>query len=485
MDKKIESILLKEENTIKQAMECIERTGIRMVLVVDDNKKLIGTVTSGDISRALLLEKNFDKPIKEIMTVSPITARENVSKKELLEIMTEKSIYEIPIVNENKILIDLVLLRDLKNIPLSSPDITSKEAEIISKVLSSPYLSIGPKIKEFEKKIADYVGTKYAIAVNSGTSALHLCVRSLDIKDGDEVITTPFSFIASANCILFERAKPIFVDIDEKTLCIDVNKIEEKITEKTKAILPVHIFGHPCEMDKIMEIAKKHNLAVIEDACEAIGSEYKGKKVGSFGDVATFAFYPNKQITTAEGGMIVTNNEKIAKLCQSMRNQGRDEGDAWLSHSRLGYNYRMSELSAALGVTQMERIEEILDKRRKVAEYYNEKLKEIKEINVLQVSHDVKMSWFVYIIKLDDKTFTRKDRDKIIQELNNRGINSRDYFPPIHLEPFYVDMFNHQEKDFPITEKVSGVTIALPFHNNLTQEEIDFVCKNLKKQLIN
>ncbi|MDD5145725.1 MAG: DegT/DnrJ/EryC1/StrS family aminotransferase [Candidatus Pacebacteria bacterium] len=370
----------------------------------------------------------------------------------------------------------------MKNIPLSSPDITKKEVELINQVLSTPFLSIGPKIKEFEKKIANFVGTKYAIAINSGTSGLHLCVRSLDIKDGDEVITTPFSFIASSNCILFERAKPVFVDIDENTLCIDPNKIEEKITKKTKAILPVHIFGHSCEMEKIMEIAKRYNLAVLEDACEALGGEYKGRKVGTFGNAAVFAFYPNKQITTGEGGVIVTDDERIAKLCQSMRNQGRDEGDSWLSHSRLGYNYRMTEISAALGITQLSRIEEILEKRQKVAENYNKKLEKIDGVKIPYVSPEVKISWFVYVIRLDGR-FSLEDKNAILQKLTQKGINCGNYFPSIHLEPFYVKMFGYKNGDFPITERVSNSTIALPFYNNLTEKQIDYVCDNLNSAI--
>lgn len=480
MNKKIESIILQENNTIKDAMELIGKTGLRIVFVVDHNKKLLGIATDGDIRRALLVDKDFESPIKKIMITKPITAQKGTAAKKLLEIMLEKTIQEIPIVDDKGVLLDIVLFRDLKNIPLSSPDITHREVEIINQVLSTPFLSIGPKIKEFEKKIADYIGTKYAIAVNSGTSGLHLCVRSLDIKDGDEVITTPFSFIASANCILFERAKPVFVDIDENTLCINADKIEEKITKKTKAILPVHIFGHPCEMNKIMEIAQKYNLAVIEDACEALGSEYKNKKVGTFGNAAVFAFYPNKQITTGEGGIVVTNDEKIAKLCQSIRNQGRDEGDAWLSHSRLGYNYRMTEISAALGAVQMERINDILKKRREIADLYNMRLSKIGGIKIPYISPNVKISWFVYITRLDDKRFSRQDRNKVIQELENRGINCRDYFPPIHLEPFYINTFGYKEGSFPITEKISSLTIALPFYNNIAERQIDYICETIE-----
>ncbi len=475
MNKKTSSFLIKEDSNIQGAMKCINKGGLGIALVTNKKNILLGVITDRDIRKALLSGKDFHFPVKKIMTKNPIIALEGTPATKLLEIILSNKVNQLPIVNKDGKVMDIVLLRELKNIPLSSPDITHKEMEVITNVLSTPYLSIGPKVEEFEKKIAAFIGVKYAIAVNSGTSALHLCIRSLDIKDGDEVITTPFSFIASANCILFERAKPVFVDINENTLCIDENKIEERITKKTKAILPVHIFSHPCNMEKIMKIAKKHNLAVIEDACEALGSEYKNKKVGTFGEVGAFAFYPNKQITTAEGGMIITDNQEIAKLCRSMRNQGRDEGDAWLSHSKLGYNYRMSELSAALGVTQIERIKEMLGKRKRVADIYNNKLNNLKGIKVPYISSVVEMSWFIYIIRLDDKRFSREDRDKIIKELNNKGINCRDYFPPIHLEPLYVDMFGYKKGSFPITERVSSSTIALPFYNNLPEEEINYI----------
>ncbi|MFC1931515.1 DegT/DnrJ/EryC1/StrS family aminotransferase [Chloroflexota bacterium] len=480
MIKDIELITLRASEDIKEAMQCIDKAGVRIVLIVNEDKKLIGVATDGDIRRAILAGKNLSTPISEVMHADPVTAQEGTTATELLEVMHEKDIYEIPIVDTSGSVVDIVLLPELKTIPLSSPDITHKEVEIINQVLSTPYLSIGPKIRGFEERVASYIGTKYAIAVNSGTSALHLCIRSLGIKDGDEVISAPFSFIASANCILFDRAKPIFVDIDKNSLCIDPDKIEEKITGKTKAILPVHIFGHPCQMDKIMKIASDYNLAVIEDACEAIGAEYKGKKVGSFGDCGVFGFYPNKQITTAEGGMIITNNEKIAKLCRSMRNQGRDKTDSWLSYSRLGYNYRMSELSASLGIAQIDRIDEILEKRQKVAELYNKRLGGIEGIKIPSTASEVRMSWFIYVIRLDEQKFSRRKRDKIIQELRDKGIDCRDYFPPIHLQPFYVEMFGYEKGSFPITEKVSSLTIALPFYNNLAERDIHYICDTLE-----
>jgi len=370
-----------------------------------------------------------------------------------------------------------------RKIPLSSPDITNLEKEAVLGVLKTPNLSLGPKLKEFEEEIADFIGVKYAVTTNSGTSALHLIIRSLGIRDGDEVITTPFSFIASSNCILYERAKPVFADIDENTLNIDPDKIEKKITKKTKAILAVDVFGHPADWDKLQRIAKKHKLFLIEDSAEALGSEYRGKKCGGFGDAAILAFYPNKQITTGEGGLVLTNNKKIADLCRSMANQGREtRGGKWLKHIQLGYNYRLDELSCALGIAQLKRINEIFRKRERVAKLYNERLKDFSEIEIPYIAKNVKMSWFVYVIKLSKK-YSKKDRDKIIEKMAKRGIQCSNYFQPIHLQPFYQKMHRYKPGDFPICENLSQRTIALPFFNNLKEREIDHIAKKLKETI--
>lgn len=370
-------------------------------------------------------------------------------------------------------------------VPLSSPDIIEKDIEAVVGVMKTRYLSIGPKVVEFEKRIGGYVGTKYAVAVNSGTSALHLIIRGMGIGEGDVVITTPFSFIASSNCILFEKARPLFVDIEEDTLNLDANKVEEKLESmsrdelaKAKALLVVDVFGLPVDWDRFRKIGKKYNLKLIEDSAEALGAEYKGRKAGTLGEVGVFAFYPNKQISTGEGGIVVTDDVELARLTRSMRNQGRGESGEWLDHERLGYNFRMDELSAALGCSQMERIEEILAKRAKVAGMYNEKLGEVEEVQVPYIAPYVsKMSWFVYVVRLKRGI----DRNRVIKYLNEEGVQCKPYFTPIHLQPFYRKMFDYNEGNFPITEDVAGRTIALPFFNNLKEEQIDYVVEKLKE----
>ncbi len=398
-------------------------------------------------------------------------------------------------------------MNKLKPIPMSSPELTAVEIEAVTNVLRTRRLSIGPQLEAFEKAIATYVGSKYAIGVSSGTAGLHLAVIAAGVGENDLVITTPFSFIASSNVILYERAIPVFVDVDAKTGninrelisdCIkDINNGYNKAARRLppvwrghhslrtsttiKAILPVHSFGQPSDMDSILAIANQFKISVIEDACEAIGSGYKNRKVGALGKCGVFAFYPNKQITTGEGGMIVTDDDKWDGLFRSLRNQGRDIFDAWLNHSRLGYNYRLDEMSAALGAVQMSRIEELLTKRAKVASLYNARLKDVEDVEIPYIAPSTtRMSWFVYVIRLKPKI----NRYKVIRELETRAIPSRPYFSPIHLQPFYKKKFGYKRGDFPVTEYLGDVSLALPFSGVMTEEQVDYVCRNLIKLLL-
>jgi perosamine synthetase len=389
------------------------------------------------------------------------------------------------------------------HIPMSSPDLTDGEIAAVNQVLQTRYLSIGPQIEAFEQALASYVGTAHAIGVNSGTSGLHLCVIAAGVSEGDLVITTPFSFIASANCVLYERAIPVFVDIDPQTLNIDPALVaaaaddlarggsaakrwlppvlrESPISDlrsRLKAVLPVDAFGQPADYAPIREIARRHNLAVIEDSCEALGAEYKGCRAGTLGDVAAFAFYPNKQMTTGEGGMVVTDREDWDALFRSLRNQGRDVFDAWLNHTRLGYNYRLDEMSAALGVSQLRRIEELLARRERVAGWYNERVVDIKGVQAPYIAPPTtRMSWFVYVVRIAPEV----GRDRLMARLKERGVPSRPYFTPIHLQPFYVQKLGYRRGDFPITEGAGDTCLALPFSGVMTEEQVDYVCEALK-----
>ena len=360
-------------------------------------------------------------------------------------------------------------------IKLSSPDITEKEIQAVCEVLRTTDLSMGPKLGEFEDAFCAYTHRKRAVAVNSGTSGLFLCLLSLGIGPDDEVITTPFTFIASATSIMMVGAKPVFVDIDPATLNIDPQRIEEKITAKTKAILPVEVFGNPQGIDKVCEIAKKHGLAVIEDSCEALGSQLNGKKAGTFGDFGLFAFYPNKQITTGEGGIILTDNDDLADMCVSLRNQGRGKNSGWLGHERLGYNFRLSDINCAIGIVQLSRIDEIKAKRSQVAAWYQQLLENESRLIVPSQAEGCDLSWFVFVVRLREG-YTISDRNKIIDLLKTSGIQASNYFPPVHLQPFIAKKLGIKDGDFPKTELVSKTTIALPFYSNLSQNEVRGVC---------
>ncbi len=369
----------------------------------------------------------------------------------------------------------------------------------MARVLRSGQLSLGPRVVEFEEKFAAYVGTRYAVAVNSGTSALHLAVRAQGIGGGDEVITTSFSFVASSNCLLYEYALPVFVDIDPLTFNLDPREIQRFIesccvvntktgvltdvrtSRRVRAILPVHVFGLPCDMDGIMRIARKYNLQVIEDACEALGAKYKGKQAGTFGDIGVFAFYPNKQMTTGEGGMIVTNDERTAMVCRSLRNQGRGTERDWLSHLRLGYNYRLSDIHSALGLAQLERIKELLNGRTRTAAFYEQALSGNPLIKLPRSVPNCTRSWFVYPIQvpLSDCSL----RDRLLTQLRAQGIGCQAYFPAIHLQPYFQQDYSAQKDFLPDTEAASKTCLVLPMFSSATEEQIGYVCKTLLKAL--
>jgi perosamine synthetase len=371
----------------------------------------------------------------------------------------------------------------MMRVPLSSQWIDASDELAVLDVLKSDHLSLGPRLPEFEEGLARMAGVAHGVAVNSGTSALHLIVRAMGLKEGDEVITTPFSFIASSNCLLFERVKPVFVDIRPDTYNIDPVRIAGAITDRTKGILPVDAFGQPAELDVLEGIARQHGIQLIEDSCESLGSEWKGQRCGSWGAAGAFAFYPNKQITTGEGGCVVTQSADIADLCRSMRNQGRGATSEWLEHERLGYNYRISDVSCALGTSQLKRLDRIIELRGEAAGRYNALLKDVPEVITQTILPEVtRMSWFVYVLRLADQ-FTRADRDWLIGWLSDHGVQSRPYFTPIHLQPFYVREFGYKPGDFPATERIAARTVALPFFTTITPEQQGYVVTCLKDGL--
>ncbi len=345
----------------------------------------------------------------------------------------------------------------------------------MTQVLRSDVLAMGPFTQRFEAGIAAVAGRREGVACSSGTAGLHLGVRVLEIGEGDEVITSPFSFVASANCVLYERGVPRFVDIEEDCLGLDPDLIEAAASSRTRAILPVHVFGRPCRIEAVEAVARRHGWAIIEDACEGLGSSVGGRPLGSFGDVAVFAFYPNKQITTGEGGMVVTDNPALAETMRSLRNQGRDANGTWLRHVRLGYNYRLDEMSAAVGVAQLERLRELRAGRARVAAAYEFALGDRDWLRLPRAGAREIVDWFVYVVRLHRDI----DRDRVIGRLAGLGVPARPYFSPLHLQPFYRSMFGFKPGDFPVTERVAAATLALPFSSQLTDEEVRYVASAL------
>lgn len=384
---------------------------------------------------------------------------------------------------------------------MSSPDLGPAERQAVQDVLNTPNLSMGARITQFEDAICQLTGSQHAIAVNSGTAGLHLCVRAAGIGAGDTVITTPFSFVASSNVLLFENAVPVFVDVDPRTGNIDTDLVEAAARDlmaggekarrwlprtgveadrPLKAILPVDVFGQPADLDPLMKVARQYQLPVIEDSCEALGAEYKGRPAGTIGDYGVFAFYPNKQITTGEGGVIITDDAAAADFMRSLRNQGRAVGDTWLQHTYLGYNYRLDEMSAALGAVQLSRLDELSAKRDQVAAWYTGRLAEISGIETQVIEpFTTRMSWFVYVIRFAPGI----DRDQLAKKIGEQGIPARPYFAPIHLQPYMRERFGFLPGDFPITEDLGNRSLALPFSGVMSEAQVDTVCRVIHRSL--
>ncbi|MEO0513287.1 MAG: DegT/DnrJ/EryC1/StrS family aminotransferase [Planctomycetota bacterium] len=373
---------------------------------------------------------------------------------------------------------------------MSAPDISEREIELVSEVLRSGRLALGPSLTRFEEMVAERAGVTHGVAVSSGTAGLFLALKALGIGPGDEVITTPLSFIASASPILMAGATPVFVDVCPKSLNMLPSAVEKAITPSTAAIMGVEAFGNPAYMDEYARIANQHEIPLVEDCCEALGTVHKGRACGGFGRAGVFGFYPNKQITTGEGGLIVTNDDHLADLCRSLRNQGRaTERDqaggtplgSWLTHQRLGYNFRLSEVAAAIGIGQMERFDEIVERRRRVAAWYTEALAGHPKLVLPTILPESQMTWFVYVVRLTTG-YTREERDRVIRGLRVHDIGAADYFPCIHLQPAFADL-GLGPGSFPTSESMSERTIALPFHGRMSKSDVDIVAQTLDLML--
>jgi perosamine synthetase len=369
----------------------------------------------------------------------------------------------------------------VEQIPLAKPDVGEREEELVLEVLRSGRLSLGPMLERFEHDFAAWLGVGDAVAVSSGTAALHLCVRAMGWGPGDEVVTSPFSFIASANCLLYEGATPVFCDVDALTLNIDPGAAAAACGERTAGLLPVHVFGCSADMPALEALAAKRGLGIVEDACEAAGAiDGEGMKVGARGNAATFAFYANKQLVTGEGGMITAADQSVLERARSERNQGRGADMSWLAHDRLGFNYRLSDLSAAIGVGQLERADRIMAERSRVASMYRERLDGMEALRLPgEDDGSGRRSWFVYVVELAGEV----DRDSVIERLSKHGIAAKAYLPCIHLQPFYRERFGFEGGEFPVAERASSRSLALPFFTTMTERQVERVCDVLAQAL--
>jgi perosamine synthetase len=370
--------------------------------------------------------------------------------------------------------------QEVRAVPLSGPYLDEREEELVLEVMRTGRLSLGPTVDRFEELFAAKVGAPYAAAVSSGTAGLHLLCVTAGIEAGDEVITSPYSFAASANCFVYEGAVPVFADVDRSTWNLDPSAVEAAVTPRTTAIVAVDIYGYPCELDELRAIARRHDLKLIGDSCEALGAEYKGGRLGSHGVPAVFAFYPNKQMTTGEGGMVTTHSEDEWRALRSLRNQGRGDSGGWLEHVRLGYNYRLSDVSAALGVGQLEKLDEILALRAAAAARYGELLADVDGVQLPRADDaDHKRSWFVYVVALADASA----RDRVIAAFEREQIGFNRYLPSIHLQPYMRERYGFAEGLCPVSEDLSARTLALPFFTALERDAQERVVEVLRAAL--
>lgn len=468
--RKIEAMCVVPGSSVRETMQVIDQGRIATAFVVEPKTKaFLGLITDGDIRRAMLEQGiGLDAKIEAVKRPKATTASVDLPSQELSKLFSE-TIRLIPILDSQQRIIDIALYDQRVHLPVAEPLLGEKELAYVSDCIVSNWVSsTGKYVRQFESLFADYCGRDYALATSNGTVALHLALLALGIGSGDEVIVPSLTFIATANVVTYTGAKPVFVDSQSQTWNIDPELIKQSITPKTKAIIVVHLYGHPADMDPILKIARSHNLAVIEDAAQAHGAEYKGKKVGSFGDISAFSFFGNKVITTGEGGMLVTDNFKLQERIKLLRDHGMSTSRRYW-HTVLGYNYRLTNIQAAIGVAQMEKIDSIVQAKINIANLYQERLSKIKGVSLPPKAAWAKNIYWLYSILIEEEFGLT--RDELIEKLRLMSIDSRILFPPVHRQPIY-----NTGQDLKVAQELALKGLSLPSSAGLQAQEVDRVC---------
>ncbi|MBI3511296.1 MAG: aminotransferase class I/II-fold pyridoxal phosphate-dependent enzyme [Bacteroidetes bacterium] len=462
----IQELIIHEDQPVKAALKIIDTNAQGTCFAVNASGKLVGVLTDGDIRRALISGKNLDCKVKDVMQTK-FTSLPVTTPIDQIQAKISGRIRHIPLVDENNIPVDYASFSRAHRIPVMTPQLSGNELKYVTECVTTGWISSqGAFVKRFEKEFSEYCKIPFGIAVSNGTVAIHLALEALGIGEGDEVIVPDLTFAASINGIIYTGATPVIADVDRDTWTLSPSEVEKLITPKTKAIMPVHLYGHPCHMDELMTIAKKNNLLVIEDCAEALGTLYKGKHVGTFGNAATFSFFGNKTITTGEGGMVLFNDESIANKATVLRDHGMSKTKRYW-HEYVGFNYRMTNIQAAIGVAQLERLNEFVNAKRKMATIYNGGLKD-HSITLPPEKEWAFNGYWLYTCIIDPKNGVT--RDELIEKLMKNGVETRPVFYPLHEMPPYVK-YVRSGQSFPVTENISRNGISLPSSVAITNEE--------------
>lgn len=472
MSTRLEAVLVPPNATIRQALSVIDTGGLGVALVVNGQQQLLGLVTDGDLRRALLNGHGLEAEVSLVMNPDPMTASKGTPREQVFGLMDVK-IRHIPVLDEGRRVCDLVCFAELsRKIPWAVPYIGVDEENEVADTMRSTWVTMGPKVSRLEREVAAYVGVKYAVAVSSGTAALDVALKVLGVGPGDEVIVPAFTYIATANAVLYQHATPVLADVDPVTFNMDPQDVARRLTPRTKCILPIDYGGQAADYDALQAIAKQHGLYLVQDGAESLGGEYRGHKLCSFGIVSTVSFHAAKVITSVEGGMVLTNDEALAERARIIRNQGEDPSNKY-HHAVLGHNYRMTDLHAAVGLVQFGKLDEVLRRRAAIAEYYTAHLRDMEAlIHLPVVRPENRHAWFFYPVLV-------ANRDEVVVYLKQKGVETRIAWPlPIHKQPLYSKQYGDMQ--YPVAERIAGSVLNLPLYYEMTEEEMQYVVMHLK-----